>query len=58
MRRRPQAQEQYYVADVERFTLLIDHAAQSPSDPRIYGSSGRMKGKLTACGGKVRKTAR
>eukprot|EP00944_MAST-04C_sp_MAST-4C-sp1_P010639 g10639.t1 len=42
-------QEKFFLAGIEDFTLMIDHAAQSPVDPSLSGDVSRMKGFLKGC---------
>jgi|EP00945_MAST-04E_sp_MAST-4E-sp1_P006991 hypothetical protein len=43
------AQEKYFLTGVEDFTLMLDHAAQSPTDASLSGDVSRMKGYLKKC---------
>jgi len=42
-------QEKFFLAGIEDFTLMLDHAAQSPTDPSLSGDVSRMKGYLKGC---------
>uniref|UniRef100_A0A7S1GFI7 Purinergic receptor n=1 Tax=Bicosoecida sp. CB-2014 TaxID=1486930 RepID=A0A7S1GFI7_9STRA len=45
------AQRSFFVADVESFTLLVDHSVRAPKIPSIHASAFQMHGKLTSCTG-------
>jgi len=47
------AQSSYFVADIERFTLLLDHTVQSPTEPSLKGDAATMQGYLKSCNGCV-----
>eukprot|EP00949_MAST-11_sp_MAST-11-sp1_P002211 g2211.t1 len=43
------SQKNYFLADIDRFTLLIDHAVRAPANPKLQADSTSMEGKLVKC---------
>mmetsp|Transcript_14412 Transcript_14412/g.50106 ORF Transcript_14412/g.50106 Transcript_14412/m.50106 type:complete len:448 (-) Transcript_14412:68-1411(-) len=47
------AVENYFVADIERYTVLLDHSVRSPTNPHVHGDSSSMSGSLMSCNGTI-----
>lgn len=45
------AQHSFYPADVENFTLLVDHSVRAPKIPSVHASAFEMTGVLQSCSG-------
>lgn len=43
----------YFVADIERYTVLLDHSVRSPTQANVHGDSSSMTGNLVSCNGTV-----